>query len=274
MQPNRRPSIRVAAIHSVEKDLRAERHDYVVVEEPLAIRLAIDGVDGDAISLAITMRTPGHDEELGAGLVFTEGLVKNRGEILRVEPQPQANEVVLHLSRTADFDPARLQRNLYVSSSCGVCGKASIEALHAAGCARLSNDIVVSSAVIHNLPHIAREAQPAFEHTGALHAATLFETDGRLLAVREDVGRHNALDKLIGAEFLAGRSMENRVVMLSGRVGFELVQKCVIARVPVLAAVGAPSSLAIETARRFNVTLLGFVRDGRFNIYTGAERIV
>jgi FdhD protein len=220
------------------------------------------------------MRTPGHDEELGAGLAFTEGLVRDREDVQRIESKPQKNEVVLHLNRTAELEPARLQRNLYMSSSCGVCGKASIDALYAVGCATISSDTVVRRSVIHALPEITRKAQPAFEHTGALHAATLFEPDGRLLSVREDVGRHNALDKLIGREFLADRKMTDRIVMLSGRVGFELVQKCVMARVPVLAAVGAPSSLAIETARRFNLTLLGFVRDGRFNIYTGPERIL
>lgn len=274
MQRNSGPSIRVAGIRSVEGNDETERNDYVVVEEPLAIRLATDGMEGEPVSLAITMRTPGQDEELAAGLAYTEGVIRHRRDLLRIEANPQRNDVLLHLSRNAEFEPARLQRNLYMSASCGVCGKASIDSLHVAGCERLSSNAVVSRSVIHELPEVVRKAQPAFEHTGALHAAALFDATGALLSVREDVGRHNALDKLIGAEFLGQREMTDRVVMLSGRVGFELVQKCVMAGVPVLAAVGAPSSLAIETARRFNLTLLGFVRDGRFNIYTGTERIV
>jgi FdhD protein len=181
---------------------------------------------------------------------------------------------MVQLEAHATLDTDRLRRNLYMSSSCGVCGKTSIDAIHAAGAERLHAGVQVRASVIHQLPAIARNAQRAFEHTGALHAAALFTAGGDLVSIREDVGRHNALDKLIGAEFLAGRGMDQAIVMVSGRVSFELVQKCVMARVPVLAAVGAPSSLAIETARRFNLTLLGFVRDTRFNIYTGSERIV
>jgi FdhD protein len=270
---NIKQPIRVAAIDAIDGDSRIERNDYVVVEEPLAIRVGVRDTE-ESTSLAITMRTPGHDEELAAGLVFTEGLVHHRSDIREIEARPHLNEVIVRLDGSVKVDDERLRRNLYMSSSCGVCGKATIEALFSTGQERLTTDATFSRELIHKLPEATRAAQSTFEHTGALHAATLFDCSGRLRIIREDVGRHNALDKIIGAEFLAGRSMESSVVMLSGRVGFELVQKCVVARVPVMAAVGAPSSLAIETARRFNVTLLGFVRDNRFNIYTGSERIV
>jgi FdhD protein len=234
--------------------------DLLAVEEPLQIR--VNGRD-----LSITMRTPGHDGELAAGFLFTEGILKTRSDILAIECQE--NTVALKLAEGVDPGTAR---NFYTTSSCGVCGKASIESLHASGCTMLPY-VSVGREVIHGLPEKLRATQSVFEHTGGLHGAALFDISGNLETVREDVGRHNAVDKLIGAAFLDGRlPLGDRILMLSGRASFELVQKAVTAGIPVVAAVGAPSSLAVQTAMRFGMTLLGFVREGRFNIYSGVNR--
>jgi FdhD protein len=241
-------------------DSIAPAQDLLAVEEPLAIR--VNGRD-----LSITMRTPGHDRELAAGFLFTEGILKTPADVVSIESGE--NSVSLTLAEGVDPGTAR---NFYTTSSCGVCGKASIDSLHAAGCAMLPH-VSVSREVIHSLPEKLRATQNVFEHTGGLHGAALFDTGGNLELVREDVGRHNAVDKLIGCAFLEGRlPLSNRILMLSGRASFELVQKAVTAGIPVVAAVGAPSSLAVQTAMRFGQTLLGFVRDGRFNIYSGVGR--
>lgn len=219
------------------------------------------------------MRTPGHDRELACGFLFTEGILGDSGQIRDVVASKNSISVTLNPDVEVDFE--RLKRHFYTTSSCGVCGKASIEALRMIGCPQLPRDSPgVSAAVIHALPAALRAAQAVFERTGALHAAALFDPEGRLIMLREDVGRHNAVDKLIGAQMLDGRTPLSAALMLvSGRTSFELVQKTLMAGIPILAAVGAPSSLAVETAQRFNLTLLGFVRDGRFNIYSGAQRI-
>jgi FdhD protein len=236
--------------------------DLLAVEEPLQIR--VNGRD-----LSITMRTPGQDGELAAGFLFTEGILKARADVLGIECAE--NCVTLALADGVDTGVAR---NFYTTSSCGVCGKASIESLHAAGCAMLPY-VPLSRAVIHSLPEKLRATQSVFERTGGLHGAALFDAAGNLEMVREDVGRHNAVDKLIGAAFLDSRlPLGGRILMLSGRASFELVQKAVMAGIPAVAAVGAPSSLAVQTAQRFGMTLLGFVRDGRFNIYSGLGRFM
>ncbi len=234
--------------------------DLLAVEEPLQIR--INGRD-----VSITMRTPGNDRELAAGFLFTEGILKARVDLLSFAEAE--NTVTLTLADGVDPGAAR---NFYTTSSCGVCGKASIESLHNAACGMLT-PVRTSRGIIHSLPQKLRSAQSVFEHTGGLHGAALFDADGNLESVKEDVGRHNAVDKLIGAAFLEDRlPLEGRILMLSGRASFELIQKAVMAGIPVVAAVGAPSSLAVQTALRFGMTLLGFVRDGRFNIYSGAAR--
>ena len=219
------------------------------------------------------MRTPGHDPELAAGFLFTEGILAGTHQIRAIDSDK--NSVTVELAKDVEVDFDRLKRNFYTTSSCGVCGKASIEALHAQGCPMLPRSSrMMESAVIHRLPCALRTEQAIFERTGGLHAAALFQPSGELLLLREDVGRHNAVDKLIGAEMLAGRTpLSDKLLLVSGRASFELVQKALMAGIPILAAVGAPSSLAVETAQRFNMTLLGFVRDGRFNIYSGASRI-
>jgi FdhD protein len=244
-------------------DAPAAAQDLLAVEEPLQIR--INGRD-----VSITMRTPGHDAELAAGFLFTEGILTSRAGLISIECAENSVNVTL----AADVDPGT-SRNFYTTSSCGVCGKASIESLHAAGCEMLPRgEVRIAPETIHGLPQILLAAQATFEHTGGLHGAALFDQSGKLEAIREDVGRHNAVDKLIGAAFLEDRMpLNENVLLLSGRASFELIQKAIMARIPIVAAVGAPSSLAVETAMRFGMTLLGFVRDGRFNIYSGASRI-
>jgi FdhD protein len=263
-------------VQKVAGDSSAPVQDLLAVEEPLEIRL------GEK-SVSITMRTPGHDFELAAGFLFTEGILHDRAEIREIRWAHQANgnarqlgnSVSVELNPGVEVDIDRLERHFYTTSSCGVCGKASIEAIQMQGCPVLPRNAPrVTSAVIHHLPETLRRAQPVFERTGGLHAAALFDSEGNLQLLREDVGRHNAVDKLVGAEMLAGRTpLSDRLLLVSGRASFELVQKALMAGIPILAAVGAPSSLAVETAQRFQMTLLGFVRDGRFNIYSGASRI-
>ncbi len=263
-------------VQKIEGDSRSPFQDLLAVEEPLEIRL------GDR-SISITMRTPGHDFELAAGFLFSEGIVRDASQISKIDwshiengnPRQLGNSVTVELNPGVEVDLDRLSRHFYTTSSCGVCGKASIEAIMAQGCPVLPRNFpVVESGVVHGLPDALRRAQPVFERTGGLHAAALFSPDGTLQLLREDVGRHNAVDKLIGAEMRAGHTpLSNYLLFVSSRASFELVQKALMAGIPILAAVGAPSSLAVETAQRFNLTLLGFVRDNRFNIYSGASRI-
>ena len=245
--------------------------DELSVEEPLEIRLA---AEAGPIPVAVTMRTPGHDTELAAGFLFTEGFIAEADDLEDLR-QVGANAVEVRLRPGLSLDAAKLDRHSFVSSSCGACGKRTIAAVRVAsrhpilpGALRLSPE------VIHGLPEALRAGQPGFAKTGGIHASGLFDAAGRLLALREDVGRHNALDKLIGSELLAGRvPAAEGILLVSGRVSFELVQKAAMAGLPVLAAVGAPSSLAVDLARECRMTLLGFVRDGRFNIYTDTGRI-
>jgi FdhD protein len=257
--------------------------DVLAVEEPLEIRLHVE-VDGRLLrqTVSVTMRTPGDDVHLAAGFLFTEGILRDPGQIEDVRPcgpmvgdGSARNVVRVQLRPGSTVDLARLERHFYTTSSCGVCGKTSIEALQATSCFVLPPaEPLVDAAVVHALPATLRAAQRVFDQTGGLHASALFDARGTLHALREDVGRHNALDKVIGAEFLAGRlPAHDRILLVSGRTSFELVQKAVMAGIPVLAAVGAPSSLAVQLAASAGITLLGFVRDGRFNVYTGAARV-
>lgn len=251
--------------------------DALAVEEPLEIRLGYE-VEGQHTqqSISITMRTPGHDFDLAAGFLFTEGIVQQAEQIAGIQHcGGQHNVVKVELAAGLQMDLTRLQRHFYTSSSCGVCGKTSIEALQANACPVLPKATwQVETEIIHGLPAKLRADQSVFDSTGGLHAAALFQTTGELLTLREDVGRHNAVDKLIGAQFLAGKTpLHENLLLVSGRASFELVQKALMAGIPMLAAVGAPSSLAVELANEFGMTLIGFVRDQRFNIYCGAGRI-
>ncbi|MCL4103833.1 UNVERIFIED_CONTAM: hypothetical protein GTU68_029150 [Idotea baltica] len=229
------------------------------------------------------MRTPGHDLELGMGFLFTEGIVNHPDEIRRIEhcqlvkaAEEVGNVVKAELQPEIEPDMNRLQRHFYTTSSCGVCGKASIEALQDIACTVYPDlDFKVTSDVIHSLPVKTRGGQTVFRHTGGIHATGLFDAEGNLEVLREDVGRHNALDKVIGHQFHQGKlPLSQTIALCSGRLGFELVQKSLRAGIPILCAVGAPSSLAVKLAREYGMTLVGFVRDGRFNIYAGADRIL
>jgi FdhD protein len=243
-----------------------EEQDLLVVEEPLQIRVGEQ-------DLSITMRTPGHDAELVAGFLFTEGIIQRAEDIAYIRCERNIATVVL--SDGVELEPDAVQRNFYMTSSCGVCGKTSIEALETAGCAVLPlRAASVSESVIRSLPSRLRGSQDLFNKTGGLHAAGLFSRSGDLIFAREDVGRHNALDKLIGRALLDGQlPLNDYLLLVSGRISFELVQKAVMGGIPLMAAVGAPSSLAVSTALRFGMTLAGFVRDGRFNVYSAGSRI-
>jgi FdhD protein len=237
-----------------------ETQDVVAVEEPLEIRI-------NGAPVAVTMRTPGHDEELALGFALSEGL-RPRGA--RLPDDLAANEVELD---APGFDPARLARSFYTSSSCGVCGKGALEAV-AVEAARVESTLTVPAELIASLPDRLRSAQPAFEATGGIHATGLFDEQGELLCLREDVGRHNAMDKVIGWAFGTERlPLANSILCVSGRLSFELVQKAAVAGCPLLIAVGAPSSLAIELAQDRGVTICGFVRGGRLNVYTEPWRV-
>lgn len=253
-------------IRKVDQTSVTAEQDLLAVEEPLEIRLGERNV-------AITMRTPGNDEELAAGFLFTEGILRNRDDVSSIS-LGERNRVTVTLTDDSNVDFDRLERNFYVSSSCGVCGKASILAVEAIGCPTPArNTPRIEAGLIHALPEKLRARQMVFDRTGGLHAAGLFDTSGQLLDAREDVGRHNAVDKLIGAAFLKRCiPLQDHVLMVSGRASFELVQKALMAGIAVMAAVGAPSSLAVELALRYGMTLIGFVRDRRFNIYSGEAR--
>jgi FdhD protein len=269
-------------VTQVQNGSLRERSDVLAVEEPLEIRLyPPDG--GSFTRVSVTMRTPGHDFELAAGFLFTEGIVRSAQQIRSIsyctDTSPGSaqryNIVNVLLRPGAAYDPESLRRNFYTTSSCGVCGKASIEAIHVRGISPLTDDgFVVDGAVVGRLGDLLRRSQAIFEKTGGLHAAGLFDAGGALLATREDVGRHNAVDKLIGHAVLARAvPLDNRIMMVSGRASFEIMQKAAAAGVPIVAAVSAPSSLAVDVAQAFGMTLIGFARGPRFCIYAGAQRI-
>jgi FdhD protein len=254
------PPYSAAAVDVVRLPGGRTERDQVAVEEPLEIRIG-------GRPVAVTMRTPGHDEELALGFCLSEGL---RPAGARLPDDLSANTVDVDAS---GFDPQRLQRSFYTSSSCGVCGKGALEAVSVEA-PRVTSELRVPLAFVSSLPDRLREAQAAFAVTGGLHATGLFDPGGELLCVREDVGRHNALDKVVGWAFGAGRlPLAHAVLCVSGRLSFELVQKAAVAGCPIMVAVGAPSSLAVDLAADRGVTLCGFVRGGTANVYTEAWRI-
>jgi FdhD protein len=261
--------------------------DVVAVEEPLEIQLGYES-EGKRIeqSVAITMRTPGHDGELAAGFLFTEGILESRASILEIwhRSPPVPGEVELRNVVRVDLCPGvsvdidQLERHFYMTSSCGVCGKASLDALRTQSRytdALVSSDFRIAMPELLQLAPRLTDEQRVFGETGGLHASGLFDKSGNVTLVREDVGRHNAMDKLVGRLLLDGDLPASQCgIIVSGRASFELVQKVTMAGVPFLAAVGAPSSLAVEIAREFGITLVGFLRDGRFNVYSGAARVM
>lgn len=274
----RSPAVRVVDVERVRGEAVASVTDCVAVEEPLEIRLA----QGAAVRrLAVTMRTPGDDADLAVGFLVGEGVVRQAAAVQGTRATPlqagatDPNVIVVDLASSVSVDLSRVERHLYTTSSCGVCGKASLDAVRALAGPALGPGPLLSADAISAMPVALRAVQEAFEETGGLHAAALFTSDGALVRVREDVGRHNALDKLVGSYWReAGGVPAEHAVLVSGRASFELVQKAWLAGVSVLAAVGAPSSLAVDLAREADLTLLGFVRDGRFNVYSGAHRIL
>lgn len=255
--------------------------DTVVTEEPLEMRLAFEQAEQLAVlPLAVTMRTPGNDFELVAGFLYTEGLIDGPEAIIRMSycaprDKQEYNIVQVRLSTAARFDPQRLSRHFYMTSSCGVCGKAAIEAIFVQGHPALPQDGPrMTAESIQALPQRLREAQALFQRTGGLHAAAIFDVQGKLLWLREDVGRHNSVDKVVGAALLAQRlPLSQACLMVSGRAGFEIAQKALRAGIPILVAMGAPSSLTLELAQAAGMTVVGFLRENRFNVYTAPWRI-
>jgi len=266
----------------------AANQDVLAIEEPLEIRLAYGSAqDRQLNSISVTMRTPGNDAELAAGFLMTEGVIHDTTDIDSISTglleaaadshvwnSSARNVVTVELAPTVEVSLGTLQRNFYTSSSCGICGKASLLALRTVCPPRRKNEFLIDAETLCMLPARLREAQGIFDRTGGLHAAGLFNTTGELDTMREDIGRHNAVDKLIGKALLEDRvPLRDRLLLLSGRASFELLQKAVMGGVPMVASVGAPSSLALEVARDFDVTLVGFLRDNHFNVYHGSSRI-
>jgi FdhD protein len=269
--------------------------DSLAIEEPLEIQLIYGPSNARQMrSISVTMRTPGNDFDLAAGFLMTEGVIQDANDVEQIayagnsfsdgSESPQAmdllklgskqNTVRVDLAAEVEVNVGSLQRNFYTTSSCGICGKASLLALRTVCPPRSTNNFKVDAQLLYRLPEHLRASQGVFDRTGGLHGAGLFDSAGNLLALREDVGRHNAVDKLIGSEFLADRTpLRDRLLLLSGRASFELLQKALMGGLPMVAAVGAPSSLAVQVAREFDITLVGFLREDHFNIYHGSERI-
>jgi FdhD protein len=273
-QPLRRNTSNVHVV-AMNDGVRSERTDTLAAEEPLEIR--VQGPGQEQRPVAVTMRTPGGDFELAVGFLFTEGLIVP-SDVARVAycdnlpgEDQQYNIVSITLHRPFDHD--QLKRNFYATSSCGVCGKAALDDIEVR-CAPVAEGTRVSTEVLLGLPIALRRAQKVFARTGGLHAAGLFVPDGKLVTIREDVGRHNAVDKVIGEQVLTGNvPLADHVLQVSGRLSFEIVQKAAVAGIPIVCAVSAPSSLAVEAGERFGMTLVGFVREDRLNVYTHPERV-
>jgi len=258
----------------VEEGARSSSRDSLATEEPLEIR--VDEPGSKQRNVAVTMRTPGDDFALAVGFLFTEGLITAQGDVRSIRycsvPREEQHYNVVSVSVIRKLE-LETQRNFYATSSCGICGKASLDMIDVQ-CAPIHDGPLVPAATILGLPHELRRVQSLFDQTGGLHAAALFRPTGRLISAHEDVGRHNALDKLIGSELLAGHlPLSEGVLLVSGRASFEIVQKAATAGIPIVCAVSAPSSLAVDAARRFGLTLIGFLREQRFNVYTRADRI-
>ncbi len=275
----RRTSKTKTRVRTVEGGKVRVRPDTLATEEPMEIRLL---AGGSRQTVAVTMRTPGADFELAAGFLYGEGIVKSSDDIARIsycvdsdlDAEQQYNIVNVELRGNREYDLRPLERHFYTTSACGVCGKASLEQLELRGCPVVGPGPEISAEKIYALPEKLREAQGLFDATGGLHAAALFDEDGNLIALREDVGRHNATDKLVGWALLEGRlPLSDHIVMVSGRSSFEILQKCLTAGVPFVCAISAPSSLAVDVAREFGMTLVGFLREKRFNVYAGHERV-
>ncbi|OMP75069.1 formate dehydrogenase accessory sulfurtransferase FdhD [[Flexibacter] sp. ATCC 35208] len=261
------PAISYAHITRVTDTLVTATEDALAAEEPLEIRLVHNGQQQ---SITVTMRSPGQDEELAAGFLFTEGIITQYAAIKTIYYNNNVATVTLQPGITPSLQPA--QRNFLANASCGVCGKTDLDAIYTP-VSKTPSLIKVPAAILHELPASLRNQQAVFDNTGGLHAAALFNTEGTLLHIKEDIGRHNAVDKLIGIGIKQDLDFSQYGLLLSGRAGFELIQKAAVAGIPVIAAVGAPSSMAVKMAKEWDITLIGFLREGRFNIYHGQEKI-
>lgn len=265
-------------IKQISYDETKDCTDLVAVEEPLEIQLIYSTVTGRMLkNVAITMRTPGNDKELAAGFLFTEGVIQNNGSVREIKQSGSDEnriQVILHENSIPQLNNA--DRNFYSTSSCGICGKTSIEAIRTTPAFHQKPDsITVSADLLYGLQDQLKNQQVVFENTGGIHASALFDLNARFILLREDVGRHNALDKVVGEAFLTGKlPLENHLLFLSGRASFELLQKAAMAGIKIVIAVGAPSSLAVELAKEMDLTLIGFLRNDRFNIYSGHNRIL
>jgi FdhD protein len=280
----RKQSVRRFAVQRIGGDRAGEEMDVVATEEPLGIRLGYSRADGSRAEeeISITMRTPGNDEDLAVGFLFTEGIIHVGSDVQSVVPRGQPapngliNVVRVELAPGVRVDFKRLERHFYTSSSCGICGKASIDSVAVQSRFDLQGAAFrIGRDTLGRLPSVLKERQAVFEQTGGLHASALFDANGAIIAAREDVGRHNALDKLIGSSLREGRvPLADYGIVLSGRASFELMQKAKVAGCAFVAAVGAPSSLAVELAREFGMTLVGFLKPTRFNVYNRPDRIM
>jgi FdhD protein len=263
-------SIALTSVEQWQEGAVTRVQDYLAVEEPLEIRL------GD-VPMSVTMRTPGHDQELVAGFLLTEGIISGPGELKTLEATKAAsagNTISVELATATDSISEQLQRNFLAASSCGICGKATIDSIRVRGIKAPNREFRIDAEILCALPEQLRERQAVFGRTGGLHAAAAFNASGELLVIREDIGRHNAVDKVIGWALLNDRlPLSDVVLMVSGRGGFEIVQKALVAGIPLLASVSAPSSLAVQLAREFSMTFVGFLRGQRFVIYSGERRI-
>ena len=265
-------------IQRISDGILTAMNDQVAVEEPLEIQLDYSTSTGFMQkNIAVTMRTPGNDEELAAGFLFSEGVIQNNGSIKGIRSfSADENRVLISLRENVKPILQNVERNFYSTSSCGICGKASIDAIRLTSVFKEENNsLSVNATVLHGLQDTLRKQQLIFENTGGIHASALFTLDGNFMMLREDVGRHNALDKIIGAALLNDQlPLNNCILLLSGRASFELLQKASMAGIKIVVAVGAPSSLAVELAKETGITLIGFLRNDRFNIYSGNERII
>jgi FdhD protein len=276
-------SIACLPVIKVTDDENIKTSDMLAVEEPLEIRLEFGPAENRQVkNMSVTMRTPGNDAELATGFLFTEGILKQHGDVQSVQHSfiacAEDKENVIRVSLKAGLiaDLKNADRNFYTTSSCGVCGKASIGSIKIASIYSDKADMnQISAEMLYFLPAILQKHQDVFADTGGLHASALFDASGELVMVREDVGRHNALDKLIGAALNENMlPLDKHILLLSGRASFELIQKAAMAGINIIAAVGAPSNLAVQLAEEFNITLIGFLRGKRFNIYAGSQRIL
>lgn len=265
------------SIQKIDAGKLSITEDMVAVEEPLEIQLEYSTQTGlMRKNIAVTMRTPGNDDALAAGFLFTEGIISDYKTIKEIKhPAADENQLLIVLRENIQPNLSSISRNFYSTSSCGICGKASIEAIRTVSqYANKKDEIIIEAAVFNSLQELLKQQQKVFEDTGGIHAAALFDFNGNFITLREDVGRHNAMDKIIGQSLLNNvLPLNNCILLLSGRASFELIQKAAMAGIKIVAAVGAPSSLAVEMAKEMSISLIGFLRNDRFNIYSGEQRI-